>query len=829
MATTPAINTQEDHVDSNENQFKFLIGLVFILVSPITILTAGIVYLIFSYGRVKRSVIALFSLPFFIIPLFFLQTAWDNLVTSWLSTSPQIFGAENKVAVVMEAAGQQFWIAVPVGILVGLGVASWRWFTRARWQDWTFRKTPWEIFTTKRTIEKIRNDEDTPSDGMTLGIDMNSSERIVQTYNEAAGQTFLVGGSGAGKTRTALTRTRDQIKHGDGVVIVDLKADPEVVNIVKIYCERYGRKMQHFTLQDLGEVYAGPAEDGPAHYDPLAQGDHTRRADMVLDLRDWEGADFYKKLTQSYLQLLFTVHINNPPKAGVSALEDAIALMSPKYLQERARPLASNPRFSSFVASIDALNDERMSSSVRENLQTNRSQLEIFLQGIAGPWLTYDEGGNNISLLEAAKNGDVIVFSLDSQAYPTLAGDLANLIIQDLKTVSSALLKEKNDRPFHVFIDEFSAIGSDNIVGLINKARASNMYVTIATQALGDLAKANPNLIDQILGIVSSFIIHRANTEKDATVYSGLTGTETKTKVRQTVSQTQNLFGGIGTGVGTGSASVEEIEDWRIMPTEIQGLNVGEMFYINAATKRIKKVKCIIEDIADPKKGGTANAKPSEQLSSTASQFGTSQTSSNNQISLAKEEEIPSLAELLGKEPITGKKETVLPVNQQLTANSFTSPEEPPRKENQNMFGKKNKKVEDAPQQGQNSAAKTKEAFEEVKDMEKVEINYDLLRTFFNDPTLVDEQEREDIEDGVASPKADTRVQAPVAAVPVKTETNTSITPAKPLVPKTFPAKASPFTPKQAGASSSAPTRPVLPVRPQPKPATPPTKGEFDF
>jgi hypothetical protein len=532
---------------------------------------------------------------------------------------------------------------------------------------------------------------------------------------------------------------------------------------------------------------------------------------MVLDLRDWEGAEFYKKLTQSYLQLLFTVHINNPPKEGKSALEDAIALMSPKYLQERARPLAGDPRFSSIVESIDVLNDEKMSNSVRENLQTNRSQLEIFLQGVAGPWLTYDRGGNNISLLETALNGDVVVFSLDSQAYPTLSADIANLIIQDLKTVSSELLKRQNGTvsppPFHVFIDEFSAIGSDNIVGLINKARASNMYVTIATQALGDLAVKNPALMDQILGIISSFIIHRANTLKDAEVYSGLTGITKVAKVRQSVEQTQNILGGIGTGIGTGNASVEEVEQAKVMPDKIQGLGVGEMFYINTATKRIKNVQCIIEDIADPKKGGT-----SELMSG---QSNKTDSVNPDSLSLKKEESqpaLPSLADFTGNSPKIQEPKPTEVVNHQLTAESFNNKEESPRKESfTTMFGK-NKTPKEEPKTEKSN--KSEDAFAEVKELKKVELNYDLLRTFFNDSSIVDEQEREDIADGVVSAKQ------PASPAPVSEKKEA---PASTPVP----AKTSPFAPRASGSLPVA--RPVLPTRPtRPQPKAP-SKSEFDF
>lgn len=813
MPNAPAINTQEDHEESQENQFKLLIGLVFILVSPITILTTVIVYFIFSFIRVRRSVIALFSLPFFVIPLFFIADAWNSFIASWTTTFPSIFESEDKFPVVLEMLAQQFWIATPVGILAGLGLASWRWFTRARWQDVKFRKAPWELLHKKKVVKQIQNDEATPNDGMTLGIDVENGNRVVQTYHEASGQTFLVGGSGAGKTTTALIRIRDQIKNGDGVCLVDLKGDPEVAKTAKMYADRYGRGFKHFTVQDVTQPYFGPAEVGPSHYDPLSQGDHTRRADMVLDLRDWTGADFYKKMTQSYLQLLFTVHIHNPPKDSISALEDAIQLMSPKYLQERARPLVSNPMLSSIVSSIDALNDEKMSSSVRENLQTNRSQLEIFLQSVVGPWLTKDRGGNNISLFDTAVNGDVVVFTLDSQAYPSLAGDIANLIIQDLKTVSSELLKIQNKKPFHVFIDEFSAIGSENIVGLINKARASNMFVTIATQALGDLTVKNPALQDQILGIISSFIIHRANTEEDAKVYAGLTGTMTKSVVSQKVDYSQNLFGGIGKGIGTGGGTVQEVEQWKVMPTQIQNLGVGEMYYINTSSKVIKQVQCIMEN---------------ENLNETKSVSSLVPAQHQEQLlSLDKEEEpVPSLAELTGKPSSSTPHSAPDGVNQQLTTDSFNQSFQASRKENSSMFNSNKEKKNQSPNVNKTEEEATRQAFEEVKNMQKVEIDYDVLRTFFNDPSVVDEQEREDIADGVAQDKTSS------ASHPYDIARNEEVaaqdsTPS-PVLPKEAPSKQSPFAPKRP--SSGLPSRPsALPVnRPTPN-QTPPGKSEFDF
>lgn len=747
------INTQEDGKSGNdENLVRVLLIFAFILVSPITFLTAITVYFLFSYVKIKRSVIAVFSAPFFIGALIFIQPAIRSFAQSWTETIPSIVNQTVEPAAgILTMLGQQMWVAIPIGVLVGLGFATWRWFTRARWQNVQFKKAPWDILKRKRVISKIKNDEDTPLDGVTLGITPESN-RAVQTENEASAHTFIVGGSGTGKTRTAMMRMRDQIKKGEGCVIIDLKNDPELTNLAFIYAQRYGRKFQHFTIQSSAEPYRGPAPENNAHYDPLTQGDNTRRANMILELRDWENADYFKKLSQSYLQLMFAVLIANP-KPGVSVLEDAIDLMSPKRLQERARPLAGDPVYASYVRSIDALNDEKLSNEVRQNLQTNRSQLEILLQSAAGEWLTYDsKNHNNISLLDAAYNGNVVVFSLDSLMYSELASSLANLIIQDLKTTSSELLQKPAEKPLNVFIDEFSAIDSDNIIGLINKARASKIYVTIATQTLSDLEVKQKNLSKQLMGIISSFIIHRANTLDDAEIYAGLTSTKMVSKVRQSVDYQQNIFGGIGKGIGTGGGTVEEVEEFEVMPNEIKNLNQGEFIYINAQTHRTERVSCIIEDLADPQKGGTGLVDQKQQF-----------------VENSQYENVLS--------------NPLAPTNP-LDSNNFSA--QPQLPERQQTMTRNSHPSEGA----------SPDDFAEVNNLKKVPLNYNLLRSFFNDRQDVDMQEQEDRADGVFanSPQP--------AAKP--TQPQQTVLPAKPQKLKGFP-----------GAG--------LPSKPSRK------KGEFDF
>jgi intracellular multiplication protein IcmO len=767
MSNQTPINTSDDSKQGmDENLVRILLPIAFIIISPLTAIAAVSVYVLFSYVRIKRSVIALYSLPLFIGIGIFIKPILEAFKDSWTVTFPSMTsGKITPTEGIFTMLFQQMWFAIPVGILVGLAVVSWLWYRRARWQEMQFRKTPWEKMRYNRTVKKIKADEDTPIDGMTLGVNPDG-ERVVQSTDEAAAHTFIVGGSNSGKSRTAMMRIRDQIKKGEGVLVVDLKADPEMVNVVKIYADRYGRKFQHFTLQDNTKTYTGPAEQGNAHYDPLTQGDHTRRADMVLDLREWGAeSDYFKKMTQSYLQLMFAILINNPRK-DISTLEDAIDLMSPKELALRARPLASDPRLASFVRSIDALNDEGVTGTVRENLLTNRSQLEIFLQSVAGPWLTVDKKGNNIKLLDTAYEGNVVVFSLDSLAYPSLAQNLANLIIQDLKTISSELLRTPAEKPFNVFIDEFSAIGSDNIIGLINKARASKMSVTIATQTLSDLEVKSQALSMQLIGIISSFIIHRTNHQKDAEVYAGLTGTTMVNQVSEQVEVSQGMLGGITTGIGRGGATVKKVEAFEVEPKEFKSLSQGEFIYISSHNHRIEHVRCIIEDINNPVKGGTA-------LANTAS--GGPQMAATTAFT-APAEQFPNQQK----------------VNPQFTPDptvTLTKESEMPKKS-----------------EPKKSTQVTNASDASADDLKKVPLNYDLLRTFFNNQNDVDLQEAEDREDGLVTATAHYNAPAQSSNFP-----SANKLPSRPQTKK----------------SSGFPQRPKN--QPTQAPASGSKKDEFDF
>lgn len=588
--------TNQDNVkddNSNEGFSSFPFALLALLAMPLVGITALISYLLFAVAKIRISVLAVFGLiPSALMLLVVWPYASTEFLASFTITLPAMFQQEIGIGEgIFTYLKEQLLVSLPLGILAGIIYSAYRWHTRPIWVTTKFRLTPFEVWKKKRNIKNIKSDKGAPVNGMTLGVE-DDGKRVVQSFDESRAHTLVIGASGAGKTRLIESRLRDAIKAGQGAIIIDLKGGKDLPDTAAKLAHRYDRKFQHWLMQPLAEEYTGPALNGPAYYDPIGRGEATRRKDLLIEARKW-SEEHYKIQASFFLQLVMSVIVANP-RLEVSTLSEVVSLLDPKTLQQRAIPLGVNPIYSDLVKQIDSLNDEKLDSTLKDSIKGLASQFGVLLNSVAGPWVKTDPAGkNNINLFRAAHEGEIVIFSLDSSNYPDQAALIANLIIQDLKTVSSELRSSQAANPVQVIIDEFSAIGSDNIVGLINKSRDANMPVTLTTQALGDLRQNSATLQDQILGIVNSFIIQRANKYADAEELAGLSGKTVRKRFSENVIYKTGIF---SRGSAVGQGNIEDVEEYTIMPKQIQELKTGEFYYINKNPMRITHGYCIMED-----------------------------------------------------------------------------------------------------------------------------------------------------------------------------------------------------------------------------------------
>ena len=118
----------------------------------------------------------------------------------------------------------------------------------------------------------------------------------------------------------------------------------------------------------------------------------------------------------------------------------------------------------------------------------------------------------------------MVLFSLNSSAYGKLAGAIGTLAVQDLVTVAGDRLRGGGE-PATVAIDEFSALGSDNLMALLSRSREAGLSVLLATQELAYLDRAARGMRDQVVGNTALKIAHRQDVPESAQALARMAGT----------------------------------------------------------------------------------------------------------------------------------------------------------------------------------------------------------------------------------------------------------------------------------------------------------------
>lgn len=503
--------------------------------------------------------------------------------------------------------GQAFYGLV-FGSLIAGTTAMWKWVRRPKYEEVFIKPGPVLKKRAKKVEKEIAQGLNSPTGAVTLGVAYDARDgrfaggmpgetfghRVLASDTELSGHTFVVGGSGSGKTQTMLSTARDVIRQGRGLIFIDCKGGVDVPAQLAEWAHRYDRKFLHWTIQDSTREYVGPSPIGPAYYDPISRGDASRRKDLLIGAMRWD-MEYYKSVISNYMQTLFKVIDLVPPLEGVDTFTDVSDLLDPKGLQYRARNIDAQKHLDVYDA-IRAMQDTE--ATERSGIRNMHARLNTIISSVAGHWLRKDPTGEqNIDLMKAADEGHVVVFTLDTSQYEETASLLAGLIVQDLKTLSSELRYGQSDLPLHVYIDEFSAVDTTNILGLLSKARDAKMPCMLATQALADLAKREPTFMEQVLGIVSSFIIHRTNAKADAEIYAGLSGIVSKTVAKRNIEENSSMFGINSASSATGKGFLEEKEDYAVKVGTFQRLGTGQAVYIAKSPKMryVNYVKVIPE------------------------------------------------------------------------------------------------------------------------------------------------------------------------------------------------------------------------------------------
>jgi type IV secretory pathway TraG/TraD family ATPase VirD4 len=390
---------------------------------------------------------------------------------------------------------------------------------------------------------------------------------------QLAAHGLIVGATGAGKSTTLLRVLTEHIRSGTPVVALDMKGSPAFARALEEAAAAAGRSFRVWS------------PDGPSHWNPLQHGNPTELKDKLIATERFTEPH-YQRAAERYVQTVLQVLQHAHPERAPT-LDEVVALMDPRrvpsLLRHLPRPLAWH--LQDYLAELapDQL------SAIR-GLGT---RLAVITESHLSGYLSAGEPGQTVDLRAALSGPEVVLFSLNSSRYGNLAAQIGTLVIQDLVSAAGERMAAHPAAVGRaiVGVDEFSALGGDQMLALIARGREAGVSVVVATQELVDLERAARGLRDQILGNTAVKVIHRQDVPESAQLVAQMIGTE------RVWEETRGV--GPPFGLDTGRSTRRLVEQFVVHPNTIKTLPRGQAVVI----AKIPRAGTRIVQVTPPARG----------------------------------------------------------------------------------------------------------------------------------------------------------------------------------------------------------------------------------
>lgn len=413
--------------------------------------------------------------------------------------------------------------------------------------------------TQKEELDEIRRDEETkhqkslPSNKV---LDMKSRAHL-----------FAIGTTGSGKTANILRYVENSIKNGQPTIIVDGKGgtkEHDLATVSQKLAKKYGRKVYLVNQSDLSNTNS---------YNPFSDLSATEVKDMIVSMSEWES-DHYKNLASRYWQIMLSIMIDNNI---TPTFENIILFSEPeKFLQVLDE-----------IKTRGQIDDEQYRKA--ENIANSDAgkQAEI---SIARSAVVYEGDGSKLfgdrfgfNMRSAFEENAVVIVLLNEFAYGDFARSTGQLVLEDIKSLISRLLKgEYEEKETLLVLEELGVYVNDGIEGLLNRSRSAGVKTIVSMQTTADVDKENPDLTRQIIGNCNDFMVMRVSEQESAETMAKLIGTE---KGIQKTSRTSE-------GIGTGESSNKLVDQFKISPNEIKNFpSLFGIYYTKNKPNEVKRFK----------------------------------------------------------------------------------------------------------------------------------------------------------------------------------------------------------------------------------------------
>lgn len=379
-----------------------------------------------------------------------------------------------------------------------------------------------------------------------IGYSLTSKRNILGTELNKSAHTAIIGASGSGKTVLLDALMYEDMKQGKPVVYIDPKGDNEtLLNFINL-CTITGRDFYIFSDYWNGE--------GKSHLNPVKDGSSTNIADRIHHSFTWSE--------EHYAQICH------------DALEDAVSI-----LQGEDQELSIENIFNKLIDISDPKKKDQ-ALYARNDIQGILSRLKKIIRSDFGPRL---KGNNSISFKHIREANKCVYIGLSVLGFAEIARSLGKIILGDISY--SAYNTYKSITPQNaseitkigIYIDELSAVITDEFVEILNKCRGAKMELTFAFQSPSDIAKYDRELCIQVLENSANWFVFKQRLEDGAKIFSEAIGTMESKK--QTVR--------VKDGEEQAQGSQRVVEELISHPNIIKNLNVGQCVLLRHYPTRI--------------------------------------------------------------------------------------------------------------------------------------------------------------------------------------------------------------------------------------------------
>ena len=345
-----------------------------------------------------------------------------------------------------------------------------------------------------------------PKTGLLLGHihEGNKDQSVFLCPDQRTRHLFLLGASGAGKSTLLHNLIMDDIRHGEGVMLIDPHGDLYRDVLASMPASRAKdvilldptdrERAMGINLLELN----GPNRDLQANF---VINEFLKVIEKMYDLRV-AGGPMFEQFFRNAMQLVMI-----SKKATLTDL--SIVFENPKA-RAALVSMSNNPFLTDFWKMAGSVTGDHGLHNMGPYIT---SKINLFTHSaLIRPIIGQEK--STLNFREIMDNRRILLVNLSRGILGELDSQLLGMVI--LTRLMGAAMERVDTpthlrTPFRAYVDEYQHVATDTTGTLLSEARKFGVSITLANQNLNQLSNANGkcNLIDALLGNVGSMVLFR--------------------------------------------------------------------------------------------------------------------------------------------------------------------------------------------------------------------------------------------------------------------------------------------------------------------------------